>query len=102
ASAEPLERLVCLLEREFLDLGPHGHARREREELLPVAARQVRDRADDALLPQELVREARDVAHVDPRADDDPAAGEGTERRRYELACGREDDRCVELLGRGL
>jgi len=39
---------------------------------------------------------------VDPGADDDPAAGEGTERRRYELACGREDDRCVELLGRGL
>ena len=70
------------------------------EELHPVLARQIRDRADDPLVPEQLVGEGRDVAHVDPRADEDAAAGEVAERRGHELARRREDDRRVELLRR--
>src|SRR5204863_4854782 len=66
---------------------------------LPVAAREVRYGADDALVPQELVREQRDVAHVDAGADDGAAAGDDAQRRGHELAGRREDDRRVELLG---
>src|SRR5205823_13945710 len=69
-----------------------------REELLPVAARQVRDRAHDTLAPQQLVREGRDVAHVDPGADDRAALCESGERSGNQLARRREDDRGVELL----
>ena len=54
----------------------------------------------DALAPQQLVRERRDVRHVDPRADDGAALRDRRERRRDELAGRGEDDRRVELLGR--
>src|SRR5439155_13857575 len=102
APTQPVERLVRPLERERFGLGPDGDERREREELLAVAAGEVRDGADRALLPEELVRERRDVAHVDAGADHGAALGEHPERRRHELAGGREDDRRVELLRRGL
>ena len=39
--------------------------RREREQLLAVAAREVCDRSNHALLPEQAIRERRDVAHVD-------------------------------------
>src|SRR5207247_3062484 len=93
AVAELRERLVRVLERERLDLRSHRDAWRELEELLAVAARQVGDRPQDALTPQELVGERRDVAHVDPGADHRPALRHRGPRRRHELAAGREDDR---------
>src|SRR5919204_569537 len=70
--------------------------RGEREELLAVAPRQVRDRANDALAPEQLVRERRDVAHVDAGANDHACLAHGAQRRRDERADGREDDRGVE------
>src|SRR5262249_56928041 len=70
AAAESLERLVRLFELEGLDLRAHGDRGRKREELVPVPAREVRDRAEDALPPEQLVRKRGDVAHVDSRADD--------------------------------
>ena len=45
-------------------------AARARRNSSPSRARQVRDRPDGALLPEEVVRERRDVAHVDAGADD--------------------------------
>ena len=53
-----------------------------------------------ALAPEDLVRERRDVGHVDAGADDGAALRDGRERRRDELAGRGEDDRRVELLGR--
>ena len=63
-----------------------GTAGCEREELLAVAARQVRDRAEHALVPEQLVRERRDVGHVDAGADDGAALRDGAQRRGHELA----------------
>ena len=80
--AELRERLVRALERERLDLRPDGHPSREREELLAVAAGQVRDRAQRPLAPEDLVRERRDVRHVDSRADDGAAPRDRAQRRR--------------------
>ena len=54
----------------------------------------------DTLSPEQLVRERRDVRHVDAGADDDAALRDRAQRRRDELAGGGEDDRRVELLGR--
>src|SRR5262249_47032338 len=65
-----------------------------------VGAGQVRDRAEDALTPEDLVRERGDVGHVDPGTDDSSALGYGLQRGRNELAGRGEDDRRVELLGR--
>ena len=66
----------------------------------PSRAREVRDRADAALLPEQRVGERRDVAHVDPGADDGAAGRERAQRGGDERADRREDDRGVERLGR--
>src|SRR5262249_45065326 len=47
----------------------HGRFRRG-EKALAVGAREIRDRDDLALPPEQLVRKARNVAHVYPGADD--------------------------------
>ena len=93
AGAQLRKRLVCLLEREFLHLGADRHARSEREELLAVAAGQVRDRAHDALAPEQLVGERRDVAHVDPGADHGATLADMAER------CGHELESCRNAHG---
>ena len=79
--------------------GPRPTGRRELQELLAVAAGEVGDRAQLPLAPEDLVRETRDVAHVDAGADDDAAGRERAQRGRHELADRREDDRRVERLG---
>src|SRR6266571_8625138 len=64
AQASPpqvVQRLLRGLQRIGLDLRAHGHARGEGQELLRVGARQVRDRAQDALLPEQLVGEGWDL-----------------------------------------
>src|SRR5262245_59666167 len=100
--AELRERLVRLLERVRLHLGVDRDPRRQCHELLAVAPRQVRHLPHDALAPEELVRERRDVRHVDAGANHGAALGDRAKRRGNELTGGREDDRRVELLGRVL
>jgi hypothetical protein len=68
--------LLGLGERERLDSRPDGVPLEQREHLVPVAPGEVRDRADAALAPEQLVRERRDVRHVDPGADDSPTLRE--------------------------
>ena len=65
-----------------------------------VAAREVGDRAHAALAPEQLVRERRDVAHVDAGADDGAALGERASAAGTSAPDRREDDRRVQLLGR--
>ena len=66
------------------------------EELVAVRARQVRDAAQHALAPQQVVVEARDRAHVDAGADDHAALAHRPQRGGDERPGGREDDRAVE------
>src|SRR5439155_1075079 len=99
---ELLGRLVDVLEPKRLHLGADGDLRRKREELLAVAARQIRHGPHDALPPEQLVRERRDVAHVDACADDLPSLADRSQRDRHERADWSEDDRRVELFGRRL
>ena len=89
---------------QIVALGVHldRHLRREREEVARVLARQVRDRADDALLPEQTIGKRRHVAHVDAGADDDAAGRDVRQRFGNEAADRREDDRRVERLGRRL
>ena len=79
-----------------LDVGARG----QREKLAAVGARQVCHGADAALTPEDLVGETRDVAHVDPAADDDASRAHGAQRRRHERADRGEDDRRIERLRR--
>ena len=77
-------------------MGLHPVRLHEREELLPVLPCQVGDRPKDSFFPQESVGEGREVAHVDPGADDRASLGGRGERRRDERSHGREDHRRVE------
>ena len=91
---------LCLREWKDGDLRSHRHLRRQCQERLAVVAGQVRDRPDDALAPEQVVRKRGDIAHVDAGADDRAALRERCERCRDELARRCEDDRRVELLRR--
>ena len=97
---EAVQRLVGLAQGKRLHRRSHGNTRRERKELLPIAAGEVGDGAEAALFPQELVGEARDVAHVNAAADDGAAFGDGFEGERDQLARRGEDDRGIRLFGR--
>jgi hypothetical protein len=90
------ECLVDSLVRVRRHMRADRHARRELEELRAVGAGEVRDRAQDALVPEALVAEGRDVAHVDATADDGAAGHDGIEGDGHERPVGREDDRRVE------
>jgi hypothetical protein len=57
AGAQVLQRFIRFLEAELSNRGAHGHLRRELHELLAVATREVRDRPEDSLTPEQLVRE---------------------------------------------
>ena len=52
----------------------------QREKVSCVLARQVRDRSNDALLPQQSIRKRRDITHMDTRAHDRPTRHDVRER----------------------
>ena len=80
--AQPVERLVRLA-RAGTSRPACAPARAARARGTPRRrARQVRDGAEHALAPEQLVRERRDVAHVDAGADD----GRRPSRRRASAA----------------
>ncbi len=93
---------IGLGERIGRRLGADAQARREIEEIERVLPRQVGDRAQHALLPEQRVGKARDVAHVDAAADDGAAGRDRAQRRRHQRADGGEDQRGVERLRRHL
>ena len=62
--------------------------------------RQVGDRHDLPLFPEQPVRKARDVAHVDAGADHAAALAHRLQRRRHQRADRRKDDGGVERLRR--
>ena len=73
---------------------------RRREEFDSVGASQVGDRAQDPLAPEDRVRKARDVAHVDSGADHGAAFADRLEHARNQIPDGCEDHGGVELDGR--
>src|SRR5262249_40389491 len=94
------ERRVGLCEGISLCRRMHWYLRRESEEFLAVAARQIGDRADHAFFPQEMIGKSRDVAHMDAGADDGAALSGRCERSGHERAHGGEDQRGIERLRR--
>src|SRR5262249_24703282 len=83
------------LERARLDGRAHRPARGEREQLLAVLSRQICDRPENALAPEDRVRKRRDVAHVDAGVDDRAALRDCAKCRGDELAGRGEDDRGI-------
>ncbi len=102
AGSEGSEGVVRRRERERRHVRAHRDLRRERQEPDAVGAREVRDRAQHALLPQQLIGERRDVAHRDLRADHDAPRRDRPQRERHQRTGRREHDRCVERLRRQL
>src|SRR5439155_24895879 len=91
---------IPVFERERFHIRAHRYARRESHELFAVAAREIGDRADGALFPEDGVGKRGDVAHVNATADDDAALADGFESLRYERADGRKYNRGVKFLRR--
>jgi hypothetical protein len=57
AAPEPVERLVGGAEGKRLGGGPHRGAGEQREELLPIAPGEIRNRPDGAFSPEQFVGE---------------------------------------------
>ena len=102
AGSEGSEGLVRGRERERRHVRAHRDLGRERQEPDAVGAREVRDRAQHALPPQQVVGERRDVAHRDLRADHDAPRRDRPQRERHQRTGRREHDRGVERLRRHL
>ena len=95
-----VQGFVGFLEGECRHLGSHGNCRCQREELLAVAPRQVRDGAQHPLAPQDLVGERGMSLMWMPAHTTVPPLRDGAQRRGNERTDRREDDRRVERLGR--
>src|SRR6266853_6680219 len=95
-----LKSFVRLNQRKCLDRGADRNARRQRKEFLAVATRQIGYRANAALLPEEFVRERRDVAHVNAPADYNSTLAYSSESHRHQFACRRKYNRSIEWLRR--
>src|SRR5262245_6249827 len=98
AAAYVIDCLVRLFEAEGRDFRANWNLCGEGEELFAVAAAEIRNRAYDALAPEELVGKRGNVAHADARTDDDAGLPNGAQRRGDERSDGREDDRGVEFV----
>src|SRR3989442_423946 len=107
--AKALERLVGVLERMLLDMGPHGYGRRELHELLAVAAGEVWHPPHHSLAPEDLVPGAGGVAHVDARTDERAGHAQGAvadqpgaeQRRRLRVRVLLRDREAEALVGDG-
>ena len=93
---QPLERVVGARQRIRARPEPTGEASRQGRGTRAVAASEIGDRADAALSPQQPVRECRDVAHVNPGADNGTAARGRCKRNGDQRPGGREDQRRIE------
>lgn len=93
------EGAVGVFETEPLDARLESDLRNQREQLLAISSRQVRDRTNGALLPEQPIRKRRNVRHVNPAAHHHAAGRDRGKRDRDQLTGGREDDCRVELHG---
>ncbi len=66
-----LEGDVRVVQRVGVDPGLDRNSRGQVKEFGPVGTRQVGDRFDGPLFPEQVVRECRDLRHVDAGTDDD-------------------------------
>ena len=100
AFAQVGERVVGRGKRIARDLGLHASLGHDVQEFSRVRAREVCDRHDMPLLPQQAIGEARNVRHVDAAADDAPTLLHRLERQWNERADRGKDDSGIERLGR--
>src|SRR5438128_4925452 len=99
ALAYVVERLIGLFEWVDSHFSFDGDGRCQQQKLVPVGPREVGHRSQHSLTPENRVREAWDVGHVDPAADDGPALCHRAQGGRHKLAGRREDDGRVEWVG---
>ena len=90
------EDFICFAQRKHAGVRPDARLRRDLEKLDPVAARQVGDRKQLPLLPEDVVRERGNVRHVNAGAHHAAALAHGAQRQRNEIAHRRENNRGVE------
>ncbi len=102
ASAEGAQGLVGAGERVGCRPGHDSDLGHEPKKLDSVAPREIRDRYQLALLPQERVGKRGDVAHVDSGADHAAPLADRFQRDRDEVSVRRVDDRRIERPRRPL
>ncbi len=96
------KRFIGARQRIARDLAGHARLRRDLQEFMRVGAGEIRHRHHMPLLPQQRIRKARNVRHVDAAADHAPALAHRFERRRHQRADRCEDDGGVERFRRHL
>src|SRR5207249_3563216 len=98
AGAEFVECRVRFFERKGFDFCFYRHARRNFEKFFTVAASQVGDGGDCALLPKIDIGKGRDVAHVNAAANHDAAFSERAKCCWNQRPNRRKNDRGIEFF----
>ena len=86
------QHVVGLSKRECRRLSLDARLRRNFEKIQSVLAGEVRNRHQLSFLPEQIVREARNIAHMNPGAYHPAALAHRAQRCRYQLSGGSIDD----------
>src|SRR5258708_23066601 len=86
------ENVVGLYKRECSRLGPDSGLGSNFQEIQPILAREVGNRDQLSLSPEEIVWKARNVTHVNPCAYHPAALAYRAQRRRNQLSDRSVDD----------
>ncbi len=98
AFLEELEGVICLIERERLDLCSDRDVGRELQEIEDILSGAVRHAPNRPLLVEQAVVKLRDRAHGDPGEGYGASFCEDPERLQDQPADRREYDRAVEAV----
>jgi hypothetical protein len=88
--------VICLIERERLDLRSNREVCRQLQQVEDILSRAVGDAHDGPFLVEQAVVKLRDRSHGDAGESDGSAFPEDPERLKDQPSDGREDDRAVE------
>jgi len=102
AGAKIGQGLVGVLQRIGGGVRHDSDFRRLAQEFDAVVSSEIGDREKLTLFPEQRIGKARNVAHVNPGANDAPAFANGLQRQGDKVPNGCEDDRRIELLRRRL
>ena len=98
--SKAFQRLIGFSQWKGLHGRSHRHTWGQGNELFRIPTSEIGHRAQNALFPEQVIREGRDVAHVNAAADHDAARGDSLQRPQHKLTRRREDDCRIELLWR--
>ena len=94
--------MIGLVKRIGCGMGDDADLRSQTQKIDSILPLEIGDRHELPLFPKQTIGKARDVAHMDARADDAPALADRLQRQGDETTHDRKDDCGIERVWRHL